>query len=146
MATNPTGKTPSSYRDYPGKLDHTSIACVRVGTVDSTKAKINPTGTSSDYVSLVSPGQAKEKQQYYPKHATLKMVIDRVTSTVKSRDIKKAPSVAIPSYPAVLAMNTDSGNSFKKRIKHSVSTRGDLSSFTGALRNRLSRKPNIDGQ
>jgi len=31
LSSNPAAKTPGGYKDFPGKLDHTSVACVRVG-------------------------------------------------------------------------------------------------------------------
>ena len=59
LSENPQNRIPGDYEQYPGKVDHTSIACVKVGRYDSQVTEVLPTKTPK--IDLVEFKKGKQK-------------------------------------------------------------------------------------
>ena len=60
LNNNPTLKSPGDYREYPGKLDHTTVACFRAGVLNDTTKNKQPTKYEAEHISIVKEETEKE--------------------------------------------------------------------------------------
>jgi len=151
LADHPSNRAPGSYKEYPGKLDHCSIACFRVGEMSQRDIPPKP-ANSQVFIRRVSSPQAVASNIPPDEERTRDHVIKAVKEDIAKfhettkQNMNLHESSADESDPAPDDMDDIIlvPHRLKKRNKHASRYRsGDL---TSALPLRLrgwasSRKP-----